>query len=374
MLHLIQMSHRQLLFWGVIFAVLLISGCQTDLPQPTGIPTERVTETLTPSASPSPTITASVPSTELAPPPVLPIQLATSAATPSPLPEAALPTATPAPFCIVAGAGDTLYGLIARGGYAGTEITPDLVAVTRALNGLSSNDIQAGQQYCIPQRTPTPTPQGYDVTQTAVARELPDLPMSVAIVATYVVKEGENITTVQLNSGATLREICALNPPDKINCAGCDVTKPIGLQGCRPIVVVGRSLNVPGPTLTPTISPTPSGLETATPTPGYVMPNIASPANGASVRGPVQLVWLPVTVLQPDEFYLVVWSDMTRQITHQYVTRASTFRISRRWQPPTGASHAVNWQVGVAKRAPDGGSYILVSPLSLIHTFNWVGE
>lgn len=371
---MIRISNRQFLFWGVMLAALFLGSCQTDLPQPTGIPTQRATQTMTPSASPSPTPNVVLPPSEPAPPSVLPIQVATSAVTPTSPPQAALPTATPAPFCLVANAGDTLYGLISRGGYADAEITPDLVAATRALNGLSSNNIQQGQQYCIPQRTPTPTPSGYDVTQTAIARELPDLPISAAVVATYVVKEGENITTVQLNSGATLREICALNPPDVINCAGCDLTKPIGLQGCRPIVVVGRSLNVPGPTLTPTISPTPSGQETATPTPSYGMPNIASPTNGVSVRGPVQLVWLPVTVLQPDEFYLVVWSDMTRQITHQHITRASTFRISTIWQPPSGASHPINWQVGVAKRSPDGSSYILVSPLSLIYSFNWVGE
>lgn len=358
---------------ALIAFALLLAACQTDtLPQPTLAPT--TSPTPSPSASPSPTATPPVTDTPIVPPQMRPMIVATQPEIPLVRVEAPQPTATPQPPCIVARPGDTLFGLLARSGlYA--ETSPELLAALRELNGLppGSNNIQAGATYCIPLPTPTPTPIGYEATQTVVAQELPDLPLRVFAEATYIVKEGENITTVQLNSGATLREICAMNPPSVINCTGCDLTKPIGAQGCRPIVVVGQAIKVPGPTPTPTITPTRSGLETATPTPPYALPNVASPINGATVSGTVQLIWLPVTVLQPDEFYVIIWSDMTRQQSWQHTTRASTYRLPAELAPPSGERHTINWQVGVAREQADG-SYLIISPWSLIYTFTWQGE
>ena len=350
-------------------SLFLVAACQADaLPQPTLAPTV----SLTPSPSPSATLTATA--LDLAPPPIRPMILATQPERPTAQAQRVPPTPTPQAPCLVARPGDTLYGLLARSGLY-REASPALLAAMRELNGMpaGSNNIQAGNTYCIPLPTPTPTPLGYEATQTVVARELPDLSVRVFAEATYVVREGENITTVQLNSGATLREICAMNPPTVINCTGCDLTKPIGAQGCRPIVVVGQSLKVPGPTPTPTITPTRSGLETATPTPPYAMPRVVSPAHGAAVRGVVQLIWLPVAILQPDEFYVIVWSDMTRQQTWQHTTRATSFRLPEGLMPPDGESHLVNWQIGVAREQADG-SYLIISPWSLIHSFTWQGE
>ncbi|RMF50223.1 MAG: LysM peptidoglycan-binding domain-containing protein [Chloroflexota bacterium] len=349
-------------------ALLLTAACQNEaLPQPTLAPTISPT----PSQAPSPTLSATPPEPA---PPIRPMLTATPPARPTVQVNVVPPTPTPQAPCLVARPGDTLYGLLARSGLY-REASPALLAAMRELNGLpvGSNNIQAGNTYCIPLPTATPTPLGYEATQTVVARELPDLAQRIFAEATYIVREGENITTVQLNSGATLREICAMNPPTVINCTGCDLTKPIGAQGCRPIVVVGQALKVPGPTPTPTITPTRSGLETATPTPPYGAPRIVSPAQGAVVSGIAQLIWLPVALLQPDEFYLIVWSDMTRQQTWQHATRATTFRLPIALAPPSGAAHLINWQIGVAREQADG-SYLIISPWSAIHSFTWQGE
>lgn len=362
---------------AALVALIMIAGCQTTPPVPTLAPTEQPTggptATLAPSVSPSPTASPAESPTPFSVPTLRPMVTATGLATPAPVVEVMLPTPLPGPLCFVARPNDTLGALIFRSGY--DELTPGLLEATRALNGLppGSNAIVAGQQYCIPRPTPTPTPPGYEATQTVVARELPDLVRGPIAIATYVIKEGENIITVQLNSGATLREICTLNDPTVINCAGCDLTKPIGQQGCRPIVVVGRSIKIPGPTPTPTITPTVSGNETATPTPAYDRPSIVSPINGAEVFGVAQLIWLPVRVLEPDEFYMLIWSDLTRQQTWQHRTRASTYRLPRDLVPAAGEAHTVNWQVGVAREGPDG-SYVLISPMSLIYSFTWRGE
>ncbi len=357
---------------ALAFSLIIATACQPDdLPQPTLAPTLSPSPSLTPSATP--TLAASI--TELPSPPTLrPMIVATQPEQPTIAAQIIPPTPTMAPPCFAARPGDTLYALLARSGLY-REASPGLLAAMRELNGLppGSNNIQAGSTYCVPLPTPTPTPLGYEATQTAVARELPDLSVRVFAEATYVVREGENITTVQLNSGATLRELCAMNPPTVLNCTGCDLTKPIGAQGCRPIVVVGQALKIPGPTPTPTITPTRSGLETATPTPPYSAPRIVSPAHQAQVRGDVQLIWLPVAVLQPDEVYLIVWSDMTRQQTWQHTTRATTFRLPRELTPPAGAAHLINWQISVARQQADE-SYLIVSPWSLIHSFTWQGE
>ncbi|MDW8300221.1 MAG: LysM peptidoglycan-binding domain-containing protein [Anaerolineae bacterium] len=357
---------------ALTFSLILAAACQADaLPQPTLAPTHSPSPSPTPSVTPTP----APPQTEpLEVPTLRPMILATQPVPPTVVAQIVPPTPTMLPPCFVARPGDTLYGLLARSGLY-QEASPALLAAFRELNGmpLNSNNIQAGNTYCVPLPTPTPTPLGYEATQTAVARELPELAVRVFAEATYVVREGENITTVQLNSGATLRELCAMNPPTVLNCTGCDLTKPIGAQGCRPIVVVGQALKIPGPTHTPTITPTRSGLETATPTPPYGAPRLVSPLHQAEVRGDVQLIWLPVTILQPDEFYLIVWSDMTRQLTWQHTTRATSFRLPRELTPPSGTTHVINWQVGVARQQADG-SYLVVSPWSLIHSFTWQGE
>jgi len=357
---------------ALVFLLIVAAACQPDsLPQPTVAPTLSPSPSLTPSATSTPTpLSAEPPSAPI----LRPMIVATQPEQPTVAAQIVPPTPTMAPPCLVARPGDTLYGLLARSGLY-REASPALLAAIRELNGMppNSNNIQAGSTYCIPLPTPTPTPLGYEATQTVVARELPDLSVRVFAEATYVVREGENITTVQLNSGATLRELCAMNPPTVLNCTGCDLTKPIGAQGCRPIVVVGQSLKIPGPTPTPTITPTRSGLETATPTPPYGAPRLVSPLHQAEVRGDAQLIWLPVAVLQPEEFYLIVWSDVTRQQTWQHTTRATTFRLPRDLMPPVGSAHLINWQVGVARLHSDG-SYLVISPWSLIHSFTWQGE
>src|SRR5947209_12215774 len=102
----------------------------------------------------------------------------------------------------------------------------------------------------------------------------------VVSITTYVIKKGDTITSLQLDLGVTLRQLCDLNHPDPINCGGCNIDAPIGQQGCRPLLREGATIRIPGPTPTPTITPTLTGSETATPTPPYAAPQILSPSQG----------------------------------------------------------------------------------------------
>ncbi len=354
----LSMNTRLLVGLGLV-TLGLLSGCQGANPAgPTAIPS--VTDTL-----PAPNETGSPVSL------LHPVITATGLA-PTAAPVVEVPTAlpTPGPFCYAAKKGDTLLSLASKAGYNQLDVLPAI----RDLNKMcpTCNDIQEGKTYCVPRQTPTPTAPGYEVTQTAQARELPTLQSQprIAAIATYTVVEGDTIIGIQLKTGASLREICDLNNPDPVNCAGCLVDKPINQQACRPTMHIGAVIKIPGPTATPTITPTLTGSETMTPTPLYPGPKIVSPASGATTAGQVQLVWLPSGILQANELYLIVITDSTIGKTWEYEATATSFRLPASMIPTDGKPHTMNWQVVAATKTADG-SYIKVGHDSLIYTFSW---
>ncbi len=341
--------------------VLAAAACQPSPPTgPTSIPT--ASRTMTPSPTPS-SIYSPTPLPTLR-------QMFTATEATILVPVVAPPTAgpTPGPYCYDARAGDTLCGLIFRAGYA--ECSRNLLIEFRSVNGMAANDnnILNGKRYCVPRQTPTPTPPGYELTQTARPPEL-RLPTGVGPVATYVPVAGDTVSGLRIALGITLRELCTLNPPDVINCAGCDLSQEPGKEGCRPIIVVGKPLSIPGPTLTPSVTPTLTGSETPTPTPRHTEPVILGPTNGETVAGVPLLIWIGTRLLEPDEFYLVLWSDATLSRTLQHETHSNSFRLPAELQPADGAPHTVNWRVGVAKLVD--GNIVFVSPMSRIYTFIW---
>ncbi len=354
--------------FALVTLAFVLMGCQSANP-----PGPTVAPSASPSITPSPSLTVSA-----APSPTLrPIIQATAAINPTNTVVVDAPTApsAPTPRCIVARAGDTIITLLYRGGY-GT-YTQALAEEFRALNNMpaGSNNIQAGQTYCVPAPTPTPTQPGHDATATVQARELASLMPQTKVVAitTYVIKKGDTIQSLQIDLGVTLRELCDLNHPDPINCGGCNIDAPIGQQGCRPLLREGATIHIPGPTPTPTITPTLTGSETATPTPSYSAPQILSPAQGQTVTGPVQLVWLPVAILRPDESYLIRLTDATTSVTRQFETQATSYRLPADLMPTDGRTHTINWQLTVAQIAQDG-AYVVIGQQSVIYTFLWLGQ
>lgn len=352
-----------------LVAALIAAGCNIEPPGPTPIPSP----SQQPTVSPSPSLTFTPSPTVPTPPPPLaptlrPMITSTALVTQAPVVEMAPATPTPGPICFTAQPNDTLGDLIFRAGYA--DLSP--LPAVRDLNGLppGSNYISAGTEYCIPRPTATPTPEGGEATATARARELA-LPTRVFTIRQYTVRANDNITSIQLNTGATLRELCELNDPTVLNCAGCALDKAIGEQGCRPLVREGQALNVPGPAPTATITPTLTGSETPTPTPVFALPRLVSPVNNSTESGQVQLVWLPVGILEPGQFYLVMWTDLTTGQTWQGHTAINSYRLPAEVTPQDGQAHTINWQVGVAQEGTDG--YVLLSPMSLIYTFTWMG-
>ncbi len=342
--------------------LIVLVGCQANVPPvPTVIPTASQTTTITPSATLSVSLTPSATFRSIV-----------SATAPAPVvsgPIAEGPTVAPTQgsYCYTAKAGDTLVSLIAKSGYADLSV----LAETRKLNGMCTtcNDIQVGQQYCVPHQTATPTPQGYDATRTKQAEEGVGQ-TKVLAVATYVIVKDDNLMSIQIKTGVSLREICELNNPNPINCGGCDLKKPIGQQGCRPVLHVGDVVKIPGPTATPTITPTLTGSETATPTRSYSAPRLVAPAIGSRVSGVVQLMWLPAGILQPDEVYLIQITDATTDRTWRFDTQATSVRMPPEAQPADGNQHTFNWKVGVARKSAEG-ALVQIGQESVIFTFIW---
>jgi hypothetical protein len=316
------------MFGLLIFALV---GCQSGQPGvPTAIPVG--TSTRQP-ATPSPLPTASP-----GPSPTIPDLIAATAIPPTAGPVAEVPTAIPPkePFCLVAKSGDTLFGILYQGGYGQSSLA--LEDEFRRINNMppGSKTIVLGQKYCVPAPTPTPTPPGYDKTKEKIMTEVPVAQARIEANATYVVVEGDNLISVQLKTGVSLRVLCDLNNPSPLNCGGCAIDRPIGQQGCRPSLRIGDVLRIPGPTPTPTITPTLSGSETVTPTPIYGGPKLASPYNGGTVSGSLRLLWMPVGILKPDEYYLVLLRDMTNGQQWVFDTRATSLQLPDTIRPANG--------------------------------------
>ena len=340
---------------------LLATACQTPTPS---VPTVIPSATASVEASPSATSPFSA-----TPPPTLRVLVsATPGFTPISTQVSVQPSPTQGPKCYTVKAGETLVDLIYRAGYGEPYTVLDAV---KALNGLDSNNIREGQQLCIPQRTATPTAVGYEATVFAGQTLFPESAGPVVTVA-YTVKKGDDLLTILINSGVSLRMLCSLNQPvDLLNCAGCNLDSP-DKPGCRPLLREGQQLYIPGPTPTPTITPTLTRSETPTPTPGHSALTLLSPTLGKVVSGPADLFWMPNGILEPDEYYLVRWSDLTTGATSEARVRVPTYQLPAELQPTDGTTHGINWRVWIARDA--NGTDLLISPDSVIYSFQWASR
>ena len=314
-----------------------------------------------------PTLTAS---------PTLPVTVTPSDTPPPPPPTAtATPTETPGPYEHVIQAGDTCLGIAYEYGH----IHPDVKRAIEALNGMADCSFLPGPgaTILIPRPTPTATPVGADMTQTAVATSAPPrATLSVAAsfaVQPYSVGEGDTLSSIAIAFDSSLRQICELNPlPNGIDCGACQWESP-NCCCTRPIVLSnGQSINVPAPTPTPTFTPTFTGSETPTPTPTHRAPSPVYPLDGSMVVGAVRLTWLSTGVLAEDEYYLVSVRDETSGAVFSQSTRQLSLDIPGDVLPTDGQTHTLVWNVTVVRLGADGLFYPLSEAVTDQH-FGWSG-
>jgi hypothetical protein len=362
------MTYKQRI--AALLAALLLAGCElTALPQATPTPAiDQIT------AEPTPTQDAALP-TPSPSAPTLPPQLESPVPSDTPGPPTATATATetPGPYEYVIQQSDTLYYIIQLPPWSYTDyriidevlrLNPHIVSIDR-LPG-------AGSTILIPRPTPTPLPEGFDLTLTADPSifETVNAPTPELLIGQVEVREGITMIGIAQEYETTLRVLSDLNPD--IAFINCDFSNPSGGEGCNVPLSVGQIVNVPAPTPTPTLSPTFSGSETPTPTPTYSSPNIIFPPNGADLTGGViPLQWLSAGILQPGEQYLVQVEDTTSGATHLDVTRATSYTLPGALTPTDGQPHTIRWRVGIAALNAEGTAYRFIGADPAWQSFTW---
>jgi hypothetical protein len=370
---LMRLIKRLLWIGCAAFVLVVLAGCNAFPVDPTAQPTIAPTDGPTTIPTDIPATRTITPSPQaditFAPTPTFrTIVTATIENTPTPPPAeiAMQPTAREA--CTTAVTNDNIGAILTRLGF-------DYGALDtfRDRNNIppGSNIVIEGSTYCMPPRTLTPTPPGYDRTVTA----LPFPTQRAMVLTKYTVKEGDTTLKLEFDTGVPLGVICGLNPmPDGINCNGCILNAGIGGGQCRVLLRVGQVLNLPGPTPTPTITPTLTGNETITPTPGYVAPRLLAPENSATVNGTIRLRWLPSGgILQANERYLVLLTEKISNDEYrnaQFFTDSTSLLIPPESLPQGDGMHEMLWQVAVARIEPDG-SAVQISARSATAIFFW---
>lgn len=363
----------------LIFAVLafVLAACNMNTPPMTPTAEILISDTPTPEIVSSPTITITpsltptreineIPVVVASPLPTQAINVPTSDAPPSP---------TSGPCVETVQTGDTLIQILLRTP-CGNEVNQGLIDAVVVLNdNISNADFlpAIGSTILIPMPTPTPIPAGADLTQTAAVNNNFDVQNGVIVplnqeYGCYTIQEGDSVVGIAELFNTDLEVISQRNP--NLNWQGCDFTNPSGGSLCNPILRVDQCINVPFPTSTPVPTHTPSGRETATPTPTQEAARVISPPEGSIANQRVTLEWLSVGILRPAERYLITIEDRTAGTTNSYVTSNTRYTLPDSLIPSDGQNHSMAWRVSVAAENPDG-SYTPVGGLGEWNTFQW---
>lgn len=366
-------QYRQGLGWVILLAVSM-TGCNFNAPQGDVTPTVAV-QTATSSANtpfmtetPLPTVTVAEISA-----------LVTLTPSPTSVPEtpSATPTVTPTlgPYEHLVLDGETLGYIVQLYGYRDPAIYAEIVRINDNVD--SPDFLPVGEVIFIPRQTATPIPTtsslGDTSAQMGTAPPGSGEPSENAGTSTcHLVRAGDNIISIAEQYRTTLAVLAQLNP-DPLLWNGCNFALPGGGANCAPFVVEGQCFNVPLPTATPTLSPTPSGSETPTATPTYPAPAMGFPPEGALARGQVQLYWVSAGVLLAEEVYLVEVTDVTTQRYEAFVTKNTTLPLPDSWIPADGQIHTISWTVSVARPDPLSEIYLRISGINPPRSFQWQG-
>ncbi len=354
-------------FYAVLLLSLLgmlISACNFNVEEATptaeGIIEQNVdgvpeVETLTPTISPTPPAEpSSAPTREVA---ILETPLPSF--TPGPPTETETLTPTEGPVEHVIQSGESLWVIMAQYGYFDFSVEAAVKAINPGIPDL--NNLQAGRILLIPQMTATPTPVGFEMTNVANATlGITPFAQSFDNVGCHTVVEGDRIITIAVQYNTTLEVLSQLNrtlyfPPT------CDFTNRSGGPDCSVNIQLNTCVNVPFPTATPTLSPTPSGDETATPTPTYAPPRMVYPPQGAIVNVGIPLQWVSVGALASDEVYFIQIYDVSQPDAAPVtgISRTNSYQIPASMAPVDGQERTYEWTVAVARRN-EQGSYRII--------------
>ncbi len=346
--------------FALLTFAFMLAACELEALPPGG---------LTPSVQPTEVVDAPTPtpSATLTPEPQLESPTATITAGPPTATDT--PSPTPDPYATyVIQPNDTLIGIIRIFGHRDLGVIDEIIRINQ--NVISADRLPgAGSVITIPLPTATATPEDFALTETAQgATPVIQLPVDTEIIQ-VTVREGQTIVGIAEENATTLVIVATLNP--QIGFFNCDFTNPSGGPDCLVSLQIGQPVNVPALTPTPTLSPTFSGNETATPTPTFEAPIAFYPQQNA-VAPPITfaLQWASVGILQANEVYLIEVQDDTTGTQHIDVTRNTSYQLPESLIPTDGQTHTIRWRVTVAARNAEG-RYAYVSGMPDWRTFQW---
>ncbi|MGB7341508.1 MAG: LysM domain-containing protein [Phototrophicaceae bacterium] len=367
---------KQLRMSAILCLIFVLSACNISVPDDNPAPEILITETptLAISPSPSPSLTASVtPTQEISDVPVI---VASQLPTQDNLaPESNItPTPTQGACEATILEGEALIGALLRVP-CGNQVTNGLVDAVVAFNDniTNANVVSSGLTFFVPLPSPTPVPEGADMTETAAAERDVTLLGNIQfpdnqVFECYTVVEGDSVVSITDQFNTSLEVMSQLNP--NLGWGGCNFTNPSGGPSCSPNLRIGDCVTVPLPTGTPIPTTTPSGNETATPTPTHEPARIISPPNGSVVNQRITLEWVSVGILRSSEIYLIDIEDRTAGTTTSYVTRNTRYTLPDSLIPTDGQAHTIAWQVRIARDNGDT-TYSVIGGTGTWYTFQW---
>lgn len=341
------MPPRYLLIFALI--VIMVAACN---------PAPELVDTAQPTVAASLTLSATaVPHTPTSTPPA--IAQITPANTPTPVTPSATPTITntPGPFEHTIQAGEGLIGIVLQYGHFDLAVLDEVVA----LNNTMSNADQLpapGTTILIPRPTPSPTPEGGEMTATYAAQNPGVVQAAESLTGVHVVESGQSMVGIAQQYNATMAMLARLNPQLEFYWRSCDFSIPSGGSDCNPLLNIGDEITVPLPTPTPSATPTPDGSETPTltPTPGPV--RLLWPPPGVTIAGgPLMLRWVNVRPLQSDELYQVTVTDTTSGVVFTGFTDADALTLPGELVPLDAEQHAMVWEITTVRVGNDNVAF-----------------
>jgi hypothetical protein len=360
-------------FTTLLIFLWLLAGCNFDTSEAT--PTAEViiqpTDTIpVATVTPQPTM---IPVASSSPLPTEPaeIQISTPSPTPTLFPsDTPIPTETPGHWEYVIQQGDSLYYIIQQPpfNYDNYDVVNEIIHINDNMNNVDSLPAP-GSTILIPRPTASPPPQPGDDTTTSINPSTHRFPENTTF-GCHTVQEQETLIGIAEQYGVTLEILSQLN--SDIDWGGCNFENPSGGENCNPFISIDQCISVPFPTPTPTLTPTPSGNETPTATPTFAAPRLIFPPQNSIVPPRIiNLQWVSVGVLQPEEYYLIQVVDVTAGTQPwRNITQSTSTTLPDTLIPADGQSHIMEWVIVVVK-ADDQGLYSPVGGTSSTQTFQW---
>ena len=151
--------------------------------------------------------------------------------------------------------------------------------------------------------------------------------------------------------GTDLKVLSELNP--EVTFSQCDFGQASGGPSCVVMVFERQNLRVPAPTLTATLSPTPSGIATATPTSIVNAPAAYSPPDSHNFASDelVTLRWVASGTLAAGETWRVIVESLSSGKDYSESTTRLSLVIPDAWKETATGWHGYRWRVQLVRES-----------------------